>query len=44
MTPYLRIAEALEHFDYTTAIQLASQLGISEKELSQLALEADIDL
>ena len=42
MTPYLRIAEALEHFDYSTAILLADQLGISEKELSQMALDAFI--
>ena len=42
MTPYLQIAEALEHFDYSTAILLADQLGISEKELSQMALDAFI--
>ncbi|MBS4210459.1 HDOD domain-containing protein [Bacillus sp. FJAT-50079] len=42
MTPYLQIAEALERLDYRDAVQQAERLGISRKELSELALKAAV--
>lgn len=42
MTPYLQIAGALEKSEFRDAIQLAEQIGISRKELSQLALKAAV--
>lgn len=42
MTPYLQIADALERLDYKDAIRKAERLGISGKELSELALKAAV--
>lgn len=41
MLPYLQIAEKLEGLDYEHAIEQASKIGIAEKELSELVLEAE---
>lgn len=41
MLPYLQITEMLEQFNYEEAIKQAAQLGITEKELSELVLEAE---
>lgn len=42
MSSYLQIAKALERLDFRDAIQRAERLGISERELSELALKAAV--
>ncbi len=44
MTSYLEIATLLEERSYDAAIGLAEQLGVEEKELSKLALQAATEL